>query len=62
MTNPFSIANGIVVDGKDYLSGRYYNPKVITGNGDITATANGGIDITNANGVSVASGIIEKGT
>lgn len=55
-------ANGIVVDGKDYLSGRYYNPKVITGNGDITATANGGIDITNANGVSVASGIIEKGT
>lgn len=55
-------ANGIVVDGKDYWSGRYYNPKVITGNGDITATANGGIDITNANGVSVASGIIEKGT
>lgn len=55
-------ANGIVVDGKDYLSGRYYNPKVITGNGDITATANGGIDITNANGVSVAGGTVEKGT
>lgn len=55
-------ANGIVVDGEDYWSGRYYNPKVITGNGDITATANGGIDITNANGVSVAGGTIEKGT
>ena len=55
-------ANGIVVDGEDYWSGRYYNPKVITGNGDITATANGGIDITNANGVSVAGGTIGKGT
>lgn len=55
-------ANGIVVDGEDYWSGRYYNPKVITCNGDITATANGGIDITNANGVSVAGGTIEKGT
>ena len=62
LTNPFSIANGIVVDGEDYSSGRYYNPKVITGNGDITATANGGIDITNANGVSVAGGTVEKGT
>lgn len=55
-------ANGIVVDGEDYSSGRYYNPKVITGNGDITATANGGIDITNANGVSVTGGTVEKGT
>lgn len=55
-------ANGIVVDGEDYWSGRYYNPKVITGNGDITATANGGRDITNANGVSVAGGTVEKGT
>lgn len=55
-------ANGIVVDGEDYWSGRYYNPKVITGNGDITATSNGGIDITNANGVSVAGGTVEKGT
>ena len=62
LTNPFSIANGIVVDGDDYWSGTYYNPKVITGNGDITVTANGGIDITNANGFSVAGGIIEKGT
>lgn len=61
LTNPFSIANGIVVDGEDYWSGTYYNPKVITGNGDITVTANGGIDITNANGFSVAGGIIEKG-
>lgn len=62
LTNPFSIANGIIVDGEDYWSGTYYNPKVITGNGDITVTANGGIDITNANGFSVAGGIIEKGT
>lgn len=62
LTNPFLIANGIVVDGDDYWSGTYYNPKVITGNGDITVTANGGIDITNANGFSVAGGIIEKGT
>lgn len=61
LTNPFSIANGIIVDGEDYWSGTYYNPKVITGNGDITVTANGGIDITNANGFSVAGGIIEKG-
>lgn len=62
LTNPLSIANGIIVDGEDYWSGTYYNPKVITGNGDITVTANGGIDITNANGFSVAGGIIEKGT
>ena len=61
LTNPLSIANGIIVDGEDYWSGTYYNPKVITGNGDITVTANGGIDITNANGFSVAGGIIEKG-
>lgn len=57
-----TVANGIVANGEDYWSGRYYNPKVITGNGDITATANGGIDITNANGVSVAGGTVEKGT
>lgn len=62
LTNPLSIANGIIVDGEDYWSGTYYNPKVITGNGDITVTANVGIDITNANGFSVAGGIIEKGT
>ncbi len=55
-----TVANGIVANGEDYWSGRYYNPKVITGNGDITATANGGIDKTNANGVSVAGGTVEK--
>lgn len=55
-----TVAHGITANGW-MSSGPYLNPKVITGNGDITVTAQGGLDITNANGFKVVGGTIEKG-